>query len=202
MKTRIVFGVAGLVVSGVVAPAARATNTVLNAFAARYPNSTLLARMQSSTGDRCLLCHETASRATAGNCYKQALAARMRAGRSEAQAIVDVENVDSDGDGTPNGVEIAMARTDLPGQVGYNPGLIGAAGSDPCATNTSRAVTSQRETPPPPPAPRTSTTAAGSDTPMAPSPSMTCSISWARTRTGAPPRTSTMAAETGRTTAR
>jgi hypothetical protein len=124
-----------------------ATSTIRNAFTARYPTSTLVARMGTAAGDSCLLCHASNNRAAAGNCYKEALLARINAGRSATQAVADVDALDSDNDGIPNGVEITMARTDLAGQVGYNPGLIGATGTDPCAANTTTPITNQRETP-------------------------------------------------------
>jgi len=129
---------------------ANATNTIRNAFTARYPTSTLVARTTAATGSACYVCHNPPNTSAAGNCYKDALVARLNAGRTAAQAIADVENMDSDGDGTPNGVEITLARTDLAGQVGYNPGLLGATGTDPCASNPNSPVTNQRETPPPP----------------------------------------------------
>jgi hypothetical protein len=80
-----------------------------------------------------------------------ALKARIDAGRTEAQAIADIDAEDSDGDGVSNHDEILAARTDLPGQIGYSPGLIGATGTDPCGTNPATAVSHVLETPPPPP---------------------------------------------------
>ena len=138
--------VAGVVV-GTPSPAA-ATNGIKNAFASRYPGSTLLARTATATGSQCYLCHHPNDTANPGNCYKEAIALRIAAGRTNAQAIADVELMDSDGDGVNNRDEILLARTDMNGQVGYNPGLIGAKGTDPCFTNTSAAVTNQLETPP------------------------------------------------------
>jgi len=40
-----------------------------------------------------------------------------------------------------------MPRADQPGQIGYSMGLVGATGTDPCASNSSEVVTNQRETP-------------------------------------------------------
>ncbi|MCC6229201.1 MAG: hypothetical protein IT432_08255 [Phycisphaerales bacterium] len=130
------------------APTARATNGLKNAFAARYPGSTLLSRTATATGNQCYVCHHPNDEANPGNCYKEAIALRLAAGRTNAQAIADVELMDSDGDGVNNRDEILLARTDMTGQVGYNPGLIGNKGTDPCFTNTNAAVTNQIETPP------------------------------------------------------
>ncbi|MFO0833208.1 MAG: hypothetical protein U0637_15350 [Phycisphaerales bacterium] len=127
--------------------AALGHNSYLGAFTARYPASTLPARMLSATGSSCNVCHHPASTSSAGNCYKVALAARINAGRSIAQALGDVALLDSDNDGVSNEAEILQVRADLPGQVGYSPGLAGVAGSDPCGA--AGAVTNQPETPPP-----------------------------------------------------
>jgi hypothetical protein len=126
---------------------APATPTYLNAFIARYPTSTLPARMLAQAGRDCYVCHQPTSMSNVGNCYRMALRDRLLAGRTIEQALGDVEGMDSDGDGVANGVEITLARTDLPGQVGYNPGLIGATGTDPCWTNPAAPVSNQRETP-------------------------------------------------------
>jgi hypothetical protein len=72
----------------------------------------------------------------------------IQSGLTEAQAVNALDGADSDNDGTPNGVEITRPRTDMPGQVGYNPGLIGATGISPCSANTTTVVTNQLETPP------------------------------------------------------
>jgi len=115
-------------------------------FNTRYSASTLSARMAAATGSNCNVCHHPTDRADSGNCYKDAIANRINAGRTIAQALADVEALDSDNDGVNNVTEIMMARTDLPGtQVGYSPGLIGATGTDPCGAAGN--VTSQRETP-------------------------------------------------------
>jgi hypothetical protein len=129
---------------------ANATNTIRNAFTARYPTSTLLARTTAATGSACYVCHQPPNTSAAGNCYKDALTARLNAGRTAAQAIADVENMDSDGDGISNLAEITSPRSDTPGQIGFNPGLIGPTGTDPCASNRTTPVTNQLETPPPP----------------------------------------------------
>ncbi len=56
-----------------------------------------------------------------------------------------LNNVDSDGDGTTNGVEAETARSG--GGVGFSPGLVGSSGTDPCGSNTAFAVTNVCETP-------------------------------------------------------
>ena len=133
------------------ASSALATNSIRTAFANKYPGSTLLARTQAAQGSSCYACHQPPNTSANGNCYKEALTIRINAGRSAAQALADVEALDSDGDGFSNKDEILLARTDMAGQVGYNPGLIGATGTDPCAANTTVGVTGQLETPPPAP---------------------------------------------------
>lgn len=129
---------------------ASAESSYLTAFNNAYPGNTLSTRMASSTGSSCNVCHHPPARSVAGNCYKNALTARLNAGRTIAQAITDIDGLDSDNDGISNHDEILMVRTDLPGQVGFNPGLIGATGTDPCGTSPTTAVSNTRETPLPP----------------------------------------------------
>ncbi len=116
-----------------------------------YPTSTLLTRMASSSGQNCFVCHHPNGNSYSrnGNCYRTALKARLDANRTITQAIADVDQADSDGDGVSNHDEILWVRADLAGQVGYNPGLIGATGTDPCTTTSqlNTAVTQQRESP-------------------------------------------------------
>jgi len=126
-----------------------ATNSIRNAFIARYPSSTLISQAQSATGNACYACHQPSSVSNPGNCYKEALALRIAAGRTATQAIQDVELLDSDGDGVSNRDEILTPRADFAGQIGYNPGLVGATGTDPCANNPNTVVTGRPETPPP-----------------------------------------------------
>lgn len=144
-------GVAGVLCgAGMLAmpPEASATNGINNAWRARYPTSTLPARMNAATGSACNVCHHPTNTANAGNCYKEAIAARINGGMTSAQAIIAVEGLDSDNDGVANGVEILAARTDIAGAIGYSPGLRGATGTDPCGTNPNTAVSNQLETPP------------------------------------------------------
>lgn len=140
---------AGLVLA-LVAPAA-ANPEYVTPFNTAYPGNTLSSRMAASTGSACNVCHHPTNRSTRGNCYRLALQARLNAGRTITQAIADINDLDSDNDGTSNGDEILMARADLPGQVGYSPGLVGPTGTDPCGTNPIAAVTNTSETPPAPP---------------------------------------------------
>ncbi len=120
----------------------------LTAWTTRYPTSTLPARMTSVNGSACYICHQPSSVSNAGNCYKNALRDSINAGNTIEQALAAVEGLDSDGDGVPNGVEILAPRADLPGQIGYNPGLVGATGTDPCGASPTQPVTNQLETPP------------------------------------------------------
>ncbi len=120
----------------------------LTAFTTKYPTSTLPARMLAVTGSSCNVCHAVGDTAAAGTCYKDALVAALGTGVNISTALTNVALQDSDGDGVPNQVEILMARTDLPGQIGYHPGLKGPTGTGPCNANTSAAVTHQPETPP------------------------------------------------------
>ena len=131
-----------------IAFAAVAEPTFEAAFEARYPTSTLLARMQAKTGLSCNLCHHPPTRQAAGNCYRVALTARLAEGRTIAQALADVEGLDSDGDGVDNVTEILMQRADNPTAVGYSPGLVGPTGTDPCGNAGN--ITNQDETPPAP----------------------------------------------------
>jgi hypothetical protein len=117
------------------------------AFVQRYPGTTLPARMAAATGSQSNVCHHPSSRSNPGNCYKDAISERLAAGRSIAQALADVELMDSDNDGVNNVMEITTPRADASAQVGYSPGLIGATGTDPCGAVGN--VTNQPETPPP-----------------------------------------------------
>jgi hypothetical protein len=141
----------GLMTVIVAAPAAVGHPNYVTAFQSAYPSSTLVTRMGTAAGQSCFVCHQPNGNnySRAGNCYRMDLKARIDAGRTVAQAIADVDQMDSDGDGVSNHDEILWVRTDLPGQVGYNPGLIGATGTDACApaAYVTVAVTQQRETP-------------------------------------------------------
>ena len=138
--------VAAASTAGILGGSAAAHPNYLSAFQTRYPTSTLPARMASVAGNACWVCHHPSDVANPGNCYKNSLTARLNAGRTIAQALADVETMDSDNDGVNNVTEILAVRTDLPGEVGYSPGLIGPTGTDPCGA--AGAVSNQLETPP------------------------------------------------------
>ena len=59
--------------------------------------------------------------------------------------MLDTE--DSDGDGTPNGVEAVTPHHELAGEVGYNMGLTGPLGTSPCAADPVAPVTGVSESP-------------------------------------------------------
>lgn len=121
----------------------------LSIWQARYPTSTLPTHMTLVGGSACDVCHHPPSPFTRpGNCYREELTALMGGGLLIEEAIDQADGMDSDGDGVSNGEEITTPRTDDPGQIGYNPGLIGSQGTDPCGTDPDEAVTGTPETPP------------------------------------------------------
>lgn len=129
-----------------------AKNSYLTAWKTKYAsgglaNSTLPTRIQAETGSQCTLCHAPTGVSDLGNCYKNALEARIQAGRTIAQALVDIDGLDSDGDGVSNHDEILKPRTDIAGAIGYDPGLIGPTGTDPCGLSPNTPVTGVPETP-------------------------------------------------------
>jgi hypothetical protein len=104
--------------------------------------------MAVATGDICRVCHHAEDRAEPGNCYLEDLKTLVLGGAPIAEAIAAIDGWDSDGDGVSNGEEATMPRADLPGEIGYNMGLVGASGTDPCAVDPDEVVTGQPETPP------------------------------------------------------
>jgi hypothetical protein len=118
----------------------------LTAWVAKYPTSTLPDRMNLLTGRTCNVCHQPPSFGTAGNCYRSDLAELLNTGISIEDAFDQLDAVDSDGDGISNGVEILATRPEA-GEIGYNPGLVGELGSDPCGENPSASVSGVPETP-------------------------------------------------------
>ena len=134
-----------------IATTATASPIILNEWKKQYPSSTLPARMHSLTGTECHVCHHPPV-AVQGNCYREDIKALLSLGRSPAEAIAELDGEDSDNDGVPNGVEATAPRVDQPGEIGYNPGLVGATGTDPCSLEPAIVVTGELETPPPPPA--------------------------------------------------
>ncbi len=63
---------------------------------------------------------------------------------SITEAIDNLDVADSDSDGYPNGQEAVTPRPD--GEVGYNMGLVGDLGTDPCADDPTEVVTGVPET--------------------------------------------------------
>lgn len=126
-----VLAVVAVVSVPLLTPDAEALPNYLDAFMARYPGSTIPNRMEELAGAQCYTCHHPPI-GFDGSCYRLDLRERLHAGMSIEQALADVENIDSDGDGITNLEEILTPRADMPGQVGYHPGLIGPVGIDPC----------------------------------------------------------------------
>jgi len=122
----------------------------LTEWQSQYPSSTLPARMLATTGSDCHVCHHPPTRDLPGNCYRTDIIALLGGGATIADAISQLDGVDSDGDGVPNGVEATTARQDQPGEVGYSMGLVGPTGTDPCSLEPGVAITGELETAPPP----------------------------------------------------
>ncbi len=123
----------------------------LTAWQNHYPTSTLPTRMQATTNSNCHVCHHPPSRDVLGNCYRVDLIAFLQDGATIEDAIDQLDGEDSDGDGVANGVEATTPREDQPGEVGYNMGLVGPTGVDPCSPlNLGIPVTNESETPPQP----------------------------------------------------
>lgn len=138
-----------LIVALAGASSAIATPNFFDAWKAKYPTSTLPARMLELTGTDCHVCHHPPSRGTPGNCYRQSISDLLTQGRTIQQAIDELDGEDSDGDGVANGVEATTARADQPGEIGYSMGLVGDIGTDPCSDEPDVGVTGELETPPP-----------------------------------------------------
>ena len=119
----------------------------LTAWEAKYPTSTLPARMQATTGSSCHVCHHPPTRDIAGNCYREDLITLLNGGATITEALDQLDAADSDNDGVSNGVEATTARDDQPGEVGYNMGLVGATGTDPCSLEPGVAISGELETP-------------------------------------------------------
>lgn len=128
------------------APPGARIPSFLDSWINKYPTSTLPARMNALTGRDCNVCHHPPNLNTPGNCYRDDIAELLGLGMSIEDALNQLDGVDSDGDGVTNGEEAVTARPEA-GEVGYNPGLIGDLGTDPCGTNTNQAVTGMAETP-------------------------------------------------------
>jgi hypothetical protein len=129
--------------------------TFLDAWVAKYPTSTLPDRMNLITGRSCNVCHHPPNLNSAGNCYRSDISELLQTGITIEEALDQLDAVDSDGDGVFNGLEILAARPE-PGEIGYNPGLIGELGTDPCGINPGTPVSGVPETPAPAPVPTAS----------------------------------------------
>ncbi len=141
------FGALAFALGLVMESAAWAFPTYLAAWEARYPDSTLPARMAVATGADCHVCHHPPSRGLPGNCYREAIISLLDSGLSIEEALEQLDSEDSDGDGVANGAEIMAAHVDFAGEVGYNPGLVGPNGTDPCSGDPNEVVTGALETP-------------------------------------------------------
>lgn len=125
----------------------------LQAFKNRYPTSTLPDDMEAVVGVQCYVCHNPSQFFGDLNCYRKDLILRLRAGRSIQEALADIEHFDSDGDGVDNLAEILAPRSDgadwgyPPNRVGFNPGLVGPLGADPCYSDPLAPQTFRPETP-------------------------------------------------------
>lgn len=140
-------------VVGAVSTSASANPDYLAAFRGTYPTCTIPDELNIVSA-ACYTCHNSNAFFGDWNCYRRDLISRLRAGRSITEAIRDIETWDSDGDGTDNLTEILYPRPG--GLVGYNPGLVGPQGTDPCLTlafddvpGSTLPVTGRLETPPP-----------------------------------------------------
>jgi hypothetical protein len=120
----------------------------LDAWQAKYPTSTLPARMGATLGLECFVCHAPPNYLADGTCYRNSLRELVLNGLTIEQALDAADGMDSDGDGVAIGVEILTARADLAGHIGYHPGLIGPRGTGPCNADPSATVTGKPETPP------------------------------------------------------
>jgi hypothetical protein len=134
-------------VLGLAAGSAHAFPFYLSQFQATYPTTTIPDRMFNTLGVACWTCHHPEIYGQNGNCYREDLKVMLASGSTIQQALNAIDRVDSDGDGVPNGVEILTARLE-PGQIGYNPGLTGPLGGDPCFEIPGAQVSGQLETPP------------------------------------------------------
>lgn len=138
-----------------VAPAA-GNPGYLEAFEARYPGSTLVYDIILSAGSACNVCHNTNAFFGDWNCYRRDIIRELRKGASIEQALANIEQFDSDADGFVNVEEILAPRQGSNGaSIGYNPGLVGPLGTDPCLSITIEGtpgsalpVTFRLETPP------------------------------------------------------
>lgn len=131
----------------------RANPDYLQAFKDRYPSSTLPEDMEFTLGVQCYVCHNPSQFFGDLNCYRRDIIQRLRAGRTIHQALADIETTDSDSDGVNNLSEILTPRFDGAGwgapfpRIGFNPGLVGQTGADPCYSDPAQPQSFRPETP-------------------------------------------------------
>lgn len=123
--------------------------SILDAWKLKYPTSTLPDRMQAQAGWDCNTCHDPAGLGLEGNCYRKDFVELIQGGSTVEEALDTLDGMDSDGDGWTNGVEATMQRTDS-ADIGYNMGLVGDTGTNPCGTTPTTPITGVSETPPDP----------------------------------------------------
>ena len=121
----------------------------LAAWKVKYPTSTIPARMETALGMECYTCHSPAGFGLLANCYRADLVALIQGGSTIQDALDQLDTEDSDLDGYLNGVEATMPRTDS-ADIGFNQGLVGPTGTDPCAPDPDLFPTGMSETPPDP----------------------------------------------------
>lgn len=112
-----------------------------------YPTSTIPDRMAIEVGSVCFTCHHPPDTSEIGTCYRLDLLQRLNEGMTIEDALTDLDNVDSDGDGVSNFIEATTPRNDPFDNIGFHQGLVGPTGTDPCGANSGEVVTNQLETP-------------------------------------------------------
>lgn len=152
MMYRILIGCTALVIVVALVPftmdqSADARPPYLTEWEAYYPDSTLPQRMETQFGAACFVCHSPSDIFDPGTCYREDLHDLLDDGHSILEAIDIANDMDSDSDGFTNGEQILMPRPDLPGEVGYHPGLSGCFGTDDCGVDPSIGWTGVPETP-------------------------------------------------------
>ena len=149
MSKKNVLVVLGLLGWSLAAGSAHARPKYLDAWKVKYPSSTIPARMEATLGLECYTCHNPAGFGLPANCYRRDLVALIQGGNTIQDALDQLDAEDSDSDGFANGVEATMARTDS-ADIGFNQGLVGATGTDPCGPDPGLSLTGVSETPPDP----------------------------------------------------
>lgn len=134
---------------GLAVTTAHARPAYLDAWKLKYPTSTIPARMETALGLECYTCHNPTSFFGPANCYRADIIALLQGGSSITDALNALDGEDSDLDGFANGVEATMPRTES-ADVGFNQGLVGPTGTDPCGPDPGFSLTGVSETPPDP----------------------------------------------------